>query len=80
MSVQTFEYAENRSRFPLSELQKYQDQWVAFNSDGTEIVASSKDLVGLAELLNAAGVSPRDVYLERIDLDDDIFLGAAELM
>ena len=63
-------YEENRTRFPLEELQRYQGQWVAFSMDGKRILASSEDLIALNALLITAGEDPHKVALERIDFDD----------
>jgi hypothetical protein len=72
-------YRENRSRFPLTELAKYQGQWVAFTLDGRRIIASSEDLATLDKLVIAAGEDPSKVALERIDLEGT-YLGGAELL
>jgi hypothetical protein len=77
-SVNIKEYRENRSRFPVTELVRYQGQWVAFSADGCRIVASSEDLETLDKQIVAAGEDPENVGLERIEFDD-IFLGGAEL-
>lgn len=71
-------YQENRARFPLPELAKYQGQWVAFSLDGARIIASSDDLGTLDKLIIDAGENPEQVALERIDLED-VCLGGAEL-
>jgi len=71
-------YQENRARFPLRELAKYQGQWVAFSLDGARIIASSEDLITLDRLIIELGEDPEQVALERIDLDD-VCLGGAEL-
>ena len=44
------EYQENRLRFPLGELAKYNGQWVAFSLDGRRILANSDDLATLDRL------------------------------
>ncbi len=71
-------YRENRAKFPLRELAKYQGQWVAFSLDGARIIASSADLGTLDKLIVERGENPEQVALERIDLDD-VCLGGAEL-
>jgi hypothetical protein len=71
-------YRENRARFPLAELAKYDGQWVAFSLDGRRVIASSDDLATLDNLVVAAGVDPEQVALERIELDA-IYLGGADL-
>lgn len=72
------EYQENRAHFPLSELAKYQGQWVAFSLDGRRVIAGSEDLAALERLVVAGGDDPEQVAYERIELDD-VYLGGAEL-
>jgi hypothetical protein len=71
-------YRENRAKFPLAELAKYQGQWVAFSLDGARIIASSEDLGTLDKLIIDAGENPEQVALERMDREE-IYLGGAEL-
>ena len=72
------QYRENRSRFSLAELARYQGQWVAFSCDGRKIIASNADLAILDDLVVAAGEDPENTAFERIQLDE-ICLGGAEL-
>lgn len=37
-------YRENRARFALAEMKKYQGQWVALSLDGQRLIAASEDL------------------------------------
>ncbi len=62
----------------VRELEKYRGKWVAFNSDGTVILASGDDLYDLERKLAAAGHDPEDVLFDQIE-DDDIVLGGAEI-
>ena len=71
-------YRENRAKFSVPELAKYQGQWVAFTLDGARIIASSDDLGALDRMIIERGEDPEQVALERIDLDD-VCLGGAEL-
>jgi Family of unknown function (DUF5678) len=73
-------YRQNRARFPVEALRKYNGRWVAFSADGLEIIASGENLAALAEQVRAAGQDMQDVVLERIEMEDrEIFLGGAEL-
>ena len=72
------EYRENRNRIPLTELVKYDGQWVAFSLDGRRLIAGRGDLAALDKLVVAAGEDPEQVALERIELAD-VYLGGAEL-
>jgi hypothetical protein len=72
-------YRENRSRFSVEELRRYDGQWAAFSPDGRQIVASDSSLTGLLEALQAAGTDPQTVVLERIELETgDAFVGGAD--
>ncbi len=74
-------YRENRARFPLLELRKYDGQWVAFSADGRQIVGSAPTIAELARRLQAEQRPLDDVVLERIEIEtDEIHLGGAEIM
>jgi len=72
-------YGQNRERFPVEELRKYNGHWVAFSADGQRIVASGENLAALAEQVRAAGQEMQNVVLERVEMEErEIFLGGAE--
>ena len=74
-------YQENRGRFPAAELEKFDRQWVAFNSDGDRVVAAAATIADLTDRLGAAKINIADVVIERIEIEtDEIHLGAAEFM
>jgi hypothetical protein len=63
-------YHENRRRFPPEELLKYAGRYVAFNLDGTRIVASGRTEAEMEDQLRAAGIPPNQVvgsYVEALD-------------
>ena len=77
----TATFRENRARFPLDELRKYDGQWVAFSADGQRIVASGATIADLAEQVRSVNEDLRDVMIEHIEMDsNEIHLGAAELL
>ncbi len=51
-------FIKNRHEFPLDELSKYAGKWIAWNPDGTAIVASTDDPDTLHDLILAAGQDP----------------------
>ena len=52
-------FLPNRQAFPLEELMKYEGQWIAWNPEGTAIVASSSESAEVVyELVIAAGYDP----------------------
>lgn len=67
----------NRNNFPPEELKKYENQWVAWSSDGTRIIAAADDLDPLEEAVNAAGFKISDTVVELILPADLAFLGGA---
>jgi hypothetical protein len=73
-------YRENRARFSLEELRKYDGHWVAFSADGSRILASGPNLAALALQVRTAGNDMQDVVVERIETEDrEILLGGAGL-
>jgi hypothetical protein len=75
----TSNYRENRARFSVQELEMWQGQWVAFASDGTQIIAGAPNLQELVQRLEYAGLNPSDVVFERIEFDSgESFIGGAE--
>lgn len=80
MSIQVAPFQRNRACFPLDELRQHEGRWVAFSNDGARIIASAEDMSSLMTELARVGVNADDVVFERIELDDDVFLGAAELL
>jgi len=80
-TASTAVYRENRARFPLAELRKFDGQWVAFSGDGRQIVGSAPTIAELATRLQMEHKALGDVVLERIEFDaDEVYLGGAELM
>lgn len=74
-------YQENRNKFPLDELRRYDGQWVAFSTDGRRVVASASSIAEVAARLDAAHERLENVVLEHIELEsNEISLGAAELL
>ncbi len=77
----TKSYRQNRDRIPINELRRYDGQWVAFSSDGRQIVASGDSVRQLSDRLDAVREDIQDVVLERIELDNgEIQIGGAGLL
>ena len=74
------EFEQNRQKFTIDELRKYQGKWVAFSADGARVLASDEDLTEVNRSLIAAGHDPQQAPLEYIDLDGCSDLGGAELL
>jgi hypothetical protein len=79
--MMTKDFAKNRAKFPLADLIAHRGEWIAFNADGTSIVAGAATLELLEERLKALGIDGQSVVFESVPgPDDDIYLGAGELM
>lgn len=57
-------FIPNRQAFPLEELAKYWDQYIAFNPEGTQIIAATDRLEAIFDLIRAAGYDPADCPVE----------------
>jgi hypothetical protein len=58
--------AENRSNWPLDELKKVGDQWVAWNLEHSRMVAHHADPLKVLELVKAAGMDTAEIVMEWI--------------
>jgi len=68
-------YNENRNRFPPEQLEPYAGQYVAFNAEGTRVLANGEDHLAVEAVLRAAGIDPPTVVYERIPgADEDTWL------
>ena len=73
MDISTFQ--ANRANFPVEDLRAHDGRWVAFSSDGTQILASAETLDDLERQLAADGINAEEVGLERIDFDEASIIG-----
>jgi hypothetical protein len=70
-------FIENCNRFPAEELLKYAGQYVAWNLEGTRILAAGKDYDDVDEKLIAAGIDPQRVVHSYVDdPDGPCYLGS----
>jgi len=60
-------FLENRAEYPLDDLMQYAGKHIAWNFDGTGIVACASDIMALEERLRELGVDPRRVVFSYID-------------
>jgi Family of unknown function (DUF5678) len=74
----TAQFRQNRAAFPLTELIKYQGKWIAFDPDGTKVIAVAKTIAEVDQLVQAAGYDPEEVAFEGVPGpgDDDLDNGA----
>jgi hypothetical protein len=59
-------YLKNRYSFPLDQIARLSEQWVAWSADGTRIIAHDADLVTVTEQVRAARLGSDDVNFELI--------------
>lgn len=73
MNMQLFQ--KNRQAFPPDKLAQYAGRYVAWNSDGTNILASDEDELRLAQSIRAAGYDSENVLIAFVPAADEILLG-----
>jgi hypothetical protein len=73
LGVDVVRYAENRAKCPPERLLTYAGRHIAWNADGTQIVASAYGNEALLEELVRLGIDPGQVVFDYVDpLDDEI--------
>lgn len=65
------EFRRNQSRVPLTELEKYNEKYVAWSADGSRILAADADPLRLDALLCAAGHDPSTILVSRISIPEE---------
>jgi hypothetical protein len=68
-------FDQNRRQFPAEQLQPYWGKCVAWNAEGTAIVASGASRAELRQHLQALGWHPSHVVKEFIEHSDESNLG-----
>jgi hypothetical protein len=69
-------YLKNRQQFSLDEIDKHRGRWIAWNPDGTQIIASAVELEDLEVMLAAVGDDAIYCTVEGIP-DRDTILGSS---
>jgi hypothetical protein len=76
MHVDGATFNRNVNDFPLEELAKYAGRWVAWNGEGTAILASSdRSPDEVVEQLVRAGIDPQECVHDYIPGLDEVHLG-----
>lgn len=68
---------QNRAKFPATELAKYYGKEVAWNLDGTQILASGADPKDVCAAVSKAGIRSDEVVLAYVPYPDEVLLGGA---
>jgi hypothetical protein len=74
------EHYRNREAVPLAELEPYYGKHVAWNMDGTKIVASGADDGEVIQAVLHAGLDPGQVVISYIYGPDEVEMGGAFLI
>jgi hypothetical protein len=76
MTVDAHRFNQNVNAFPPEELMRYAGQWIAWNSEGTAILAGSgQSQEALLEELRRAGHDPARCVFDYIPRPDEVSLG-----
>ncbi len=67
----TAQFRKNRSIFPLVELAKYQGQWIAFDPEGTKVIAAAPTVGAVHQKVMEAGYDPEQVSFEGVPGPED---------
>jgi hypothetical protein len=65
-------FAKNVAQMPLAELQHWANQHVAWNWDGTRIVAGAQTLDALCDELDRLGISTGTVVFDYIEIPNAV--------
>jgi hypothetical protein len=79
MQMTLDEHYRNREAVPQAELERYYGKHVAWNMEGTKIVASGADELEVFRELQLAGYDPEQVVFSYIYRPDETELGWAGL-
>jgi hypothetical protein len=71
--VDSNKFNENTSKIPAEELLQYAGQVIAWNLDGTRILASGKDELDVDKKLRLLGIDPSQVVFDNVPESDTIF-------
>jgi hypothetical protein len=69
------QYLINRHQFPHEELEPYAGRYVAWNPEGTQILASDEDPGQVIDAVKALGYDPAETVIEAIPSPDELFWG-----
>ena len=73
MDMQRFQ--KNREQFPPEELARYAGKFIAWNPDGTQILASNEEELALVNAVRAAGYNSAEVLIAFVTAEDEVLLG-----
>jgi len=68
-------FQKNRQNFPPEELARYAGKYVAWDPEGTHILASNEDELQLANAVRAAGYNSAEVLIAFVPAEDEVLLG-----
>jgi hypothetical protein len=68
-------FLKNRAAFSIADLARYRGFWIAWNPEGSRIVAQSSDPESLDEQILAAGEDPEQCVVEGIPATESMLGG-----
>jgi hypothetical protein len=72
--------ADNRSKFPLDQLEKYAGKYVAWSPDGKSIIASHDDEISLDAALARFGYDASTILVTFVPPSDEVLLGGGGIV
>jgi hypothetical protein len=67
--------SEESTQFPVEELARYAGKYIAWDPDGTHVLASNEDEPQLAHAVVAAGLNSAEVLIAFVRAEDEVLLG-----
>jgi hypothetical protein len=73
--MKTEQFLKNRQQVPLEQLAKYAGKYVAWNEDGTAILADDDDPIRLMATVTSLGHDPAAILVSSVPPPDLVILG-----
>jgi hypothetical protein len=73
------DHIKHRSEFPQEQLAKYHGKYVAWNLEGTQILAWGENDLEVFQAVAAAGNDPEQVVFSFVPFPDEVEMGGAFL-
>ena len=77
--IEINEFRRNQSRYPLTELEKFNGQYVAWSHDGTQILAAHPDALKLHATIQEAGYDPAEILVSFVAVPEEISWGGLSI-
>jgi hypothetical protein len=74
------QFADNRRKFPLDELEKFAGKYVAWSPDGKSIIASDDNEISLDAALERSGYDTSTILITFVPDSDEVLLGGGGII